>query len=67
MAAIEQTPALAPLPMPAPPASASRWQKLAATASIFGRSRTALVGLVLVSFWVIVAIFADNCLTFAAS
>ncbi|MEP7359051.1 MAG: ABC transporter permease, partial [Anaerolineales bacterium] len=44
------------------PARPGRLAKLAAGLSVFGRSRTALVGLLLVGFWVIVALFADNCI-----
>src|SRR5690349_15788289 len=56
MAAIEQT---TRIPVPARP---SRWQKVRAGLSILARSRTAMIGLVLVGFWVIVALFADTCL-----
>jgi peptide/nickel transport system permease protein len=56
MAAIEQT---TRIPMPARP---SRWQKLRTAVGILARSWTAMVGLVLVSFWVVVALFADTCL-----
>src|SRR5258708_28711418 len=52
-----------PLPtMPAAPAPAARAAKLLSGLAVFGRSRTALVGLFLVGFWVFVAFFADNCL-----
>jgi peptide/nickel transport system permease protein len=52
-----------PLPtLPAAPAPAARAAKLLSGLAVFGRSRTALVGLVLVGFWVFVAFFADNCL-----
>ncbi len=43
-------------------AEPSRWQKLAALLAIFRRSRVALVGLFLVGFWIIIALFADNCI-----
>jgi peptide/nickel transport system permease protein len=56
MAIAEQT---ASLPMPA---RRSRWQKLRAGLAILARSRTAMIGLFLVGFWVIVALFADSCL-----
>ena len=56
MAAIEQT---TRIPAPARP---SRWARVRATFGILARSRTAMVGLALVSFWVIVALFADTCL-----
>ena len=56
MAAIEQTSRVAAPPRP------SRWQKVRAAFGILTRSRTAMVGLALVSFWVIVALFADDCL-----
>ena len=55
MAVAEQ----ATLPMPA---RAGRWQKARDLLAILVRSRTAMVGLVLVGFWVIVALFADDCL-----
>ena len=47
-----------------PPASAapSRWQKIKTNLAILFRSRTALVGLFLVGFWVVVALFADDCI-----
>jgi peptide/nickel transport system permease protein len=56
MAVAEQT---TRLPMPARP---SRWQKVRAGLAILGRSKIAMVGLALVGFWVIVALFADTCL-----
>ena len=40
----------------------SRWQKTKAGLSILLRSKIALVGLFLVGFWVVVALFADTCL-----
>lgn len=40
----------------------SRWQRARENFAILRRSKTALVGLALVMFWVIVAIFADDCL-----
>ena len=58
MAVVEQT----TRPVPAAPTRAARLTKLLSSLSVFGRSRTALVGLVLVGFWVFVAFFADNCL-----
>jgi peptide/nickel transport system permease protein len=39
----------------------SRWEKARLGLSILTRSRTAMVGLFLVLFWVIVAVFADTC------
>ena len=56
MAVIEQTSHL-PLPV-----RSSRWQKLRAGLAVVIRSKIALVGLALVGFWVIVALFADSCL-----
>ena len=40
----------------------SRWEKARLGLSILTRSRTAMVGLALVLFWVIVALFADTCI-----
>jgi peptide/nickel transport system permease protein len=49
-----------------PPAPASteptRWQKIRKNLGIITRSKTAMAGLVLVGFWIIVAVFADNCI-----
>ncbi|MBP1465088.1 ABC transporter permease [Candidatus Chloroploca sp. M-50] len=60
MATAEQT---AGDQLPSPPAtSTSRWQRLGTQLGLFRRSRIALVGLCLVGFWVVVALFADNCL-----
>jgi peptide/nickel transport system permease protein len=56
MAIAEQT---ASLPLPTRP---SRWRKLRAGLAIMARSKTALIGLFLVGFWIIVALFADSCL-----
>jgi peptide/nickel transport system permease protein len=56
MAVAEQT---TRLPMPA---QLSRWAKLRAGLAVLMRSKIALVGLALVGFWVIVAVFADSCL-----
>jgi peptide/nickel transport system permease protein len=56
MAIAEQT---ASLPLPA---RAPRWQKARAGLALLGRSKIAMLGLALVGFWVIVALFADNCL-----
>jgi len=39
----------------------TRWKKLGANLEVLTQSKIALVGLFLVSFWVIVAIFADDC------
>ena len=53
----------------APPATApqpSRWKKIRENLEIFSQSKVALVGLLLVGFWVFVAIFADNCLLIPA-
>jgi peptide/nickel transport system permease protein len=44
------------------PTRPSRWRKVRAGLAILARSKTALIGLFLVGFWVIVALFADNCL-----
>ena len=48
--------------VPAIPLRPSRWQKVRAGLAILLRSKVALVGLVLVGFWVIVAAFADDCI-----
>jgi len=56
MATIEQT---SRIPLPVRP---SRWQKLRTAVGILARSWTAMVGLALVGFWVVVALFADTCL-----
>jgi peptide/nickel transport system permease protein len=56
MAVIEQT---SGLPVPVRPV---RWQKARDGFAILVRSKTAMVGLVLVAFWVIVALFADDCI-----
>jgi peptide/nickel transport system permease protein len=50
------------LRVPAAPARPSRWQRLRDGLAIVTRSKVALVGLFLVSFWVIVALFADSCI-----
>ena len=51
-------PTLPTLPSPARP---SRFKRFVEGLSVITRSKTALVGLALVLFWVIVAIFADDC------
>jgi peptide/nickel transport system permease protein len=56
MATIEQPAAIA---IPRPP---SAWNRAAAVLALLGRSRVAIAGLVLVGFWVVVAIFADSCI-----
>jgi peptide/nickel transport system permease protein len=48
--------------LPTASSGPSRWQKTQAGLEILLRSKTALVGLFLVGFWVIVALFADTCL-----
>jgi len=47
---------------PAVSATPTRWEKMRATLGILISSRVAVAGLVLVGFWVIVAIFSDNCI-----
>jgi peptide/nickel transport system permease protein len=47
--------------VPALPRS-SPWKKIQGNLKIFAGSRVAVVGFFLVAFWVIVAIFADNCI-----
>jgi peptide/nickel transport system permease protein len=44
------------------PTRPSRWRKIRAGLALLARSKTAMIGLFLVGFWVIVALFADNCL-----
>jgi peptide/nickel transport system permease protein len=56
MAVIEQPAALG---IPARP---SAWGRVMAVLSLLGRSRVALAGLAMVGFWVILAIFADDCI-----
>jgi peptide/nickel transport system permease protein len=48
--------------LPAASAGPSRGQKIKAGLEILVRSKTALVGVFLVGFWIIVALFADTCL-----
>ncbi len=47
---------------PKPAAENTRWKQLQETIKIFAQSRVALVGFLLVGFWVFIAIFADNCI-----
>jgi peptide/nickel transport system permease protein len=47
---------------PVAPARPSRWARWAAGISILAKSKVAMFGLALVGFWVIAAIFADDCL-----
>src|SRR5574341_189371 len=44
------------------PARPSRWAKIKAGLDLLARSKVAMVGLFLVGFWVIVAVFADDCI-----
>jgi len=46
---------------PAVSATPTRWEKIKAALGILLSSKVAVVGLCLVGFWVIVALFADNC------
>ncbi len=48
--------------LPVAPTRPSRWLKVKAGLGILFRSRIALVGLFLVGFWVVVALFADDCI-----
>ena len=57
MAVIEQTSGAAVVPV-----QPTRTNRLRAALSILTQSPTALVGLFLVGFWVVVALFADDCL-----
>jgi len=47
---------------PAVSAAPTRWEKVKAGLGILFSSKVAIVGLCLVGFWVIVALFADNCI-----
>ncbi len=47
---------------PAVSATPTRWEKIKAGLEVLLGSRVAIVGLCLVGFWVIVALFADNCI-----
>ena len=60
MAVAEST--VSALPRGATPARPSPWQKAAESLRILLSSPVAIVGLCLVGFWVIMALFADNCL-----
>ncbi len=40
----------------------TRWEKIKAATEILFNSKVAMVGLLLVGFWVIVATFADDCI-----
>lgn len=51
-----------PTPTIAPSRAPSRLRKFADNVSVLARSRTALTGFILVAFWVVVALFADDCL-----
>ena len=56
MAIAEQAPARVIVARP------TRWTRLQEIVVTMGRSRTALVGVALVGFWMITALFADSCL-----
>lgn len=51
-----------PKPVSLRPARPSFWQRLRAGLGLLTRSRVAMVGAALVLFWVVVALFADDCL-----
>lgn len=57
MALAEQT-----VSAPRATARALRWQRARAGLAILTRSKVALVGLSLVAFWVVMALFADDCI-----
>ncbi len=57
MAVIEQKPTSV-----APSRLATFFRQMREMAGLVGRSRTAMIGLALVMFWVIVGIFADDCI-----
>lgn len=40
----------------------TRWGKFIEILKLLGQSKVALVGLLLIGFWVVVALFADNCI-----
>ncbi len=61
MTTVEQTAGSAALPRPST-SQPSRRQKFRETLAILTRSRVAVAGLFLVGFWVVIALFADNCL-----
>lgn len=48
--------------LPLRPARRSAWQRVRAGLGMLGRSRVATVGAALVLFWVVVAVFADDCI-----
>jgi peptide/nickel transport system permease protein len=48
--------------MPLRPTRPTPWQRLRAGLALLRRSRVAMVGAALVLFWVVVAVFADDCL-----
>ena len=59
MAVANQTPGVVAPPLTTRP---SVWQQIRGGWSTFAKSRTALVGLGLALFWVIIALFADDCI-----
>jgi len=59
MAVVDQ-PLSAPVPVTA--ARPSPWKRIRAGLGILTRSKIALLGLFMVGFWVIVALFADDCI-----
>ena len=59
MATLSEQPTTA---VPAIPAGKSRSQKIKEGLGLLFRSKIAVAGLILVGFWVIVALFADNCI-----
>lgn len=48
--------------IPAPVSGPSRWSELKKAFGTIARSKVALIGFVMVSFWVVMAIFADSCI-----
>ena len=59
MATLSEQPVAA---IPAIPVGKSRWQKVRDSLKLLFTSKIAIAGLILVGFWVIVALFADNCI-----
>jgi peptide/nickel transport system permease protein len=64
MAIAGESPSAVGLPVAAPvvPARPSRWVKVRDAGQMLLRSRIALFGFSLIMFWVVVAVFADDCI-----
>lgn len=59
MTAVSKTGRQESIPIPAGP---SRWERIKEGLRILSGSKTAVVGIFLVAFWIIIALFADNCI-----